>query len=73
MSKKIKGSWMAKTTLAVMLAGIVGCGTGCDSAEGLMVVARTTATNVATQAVSELVGNAVGGIFGSLTLDTNGS
>lgn len=72
MSKKLSGSWMAKTTLAVILAGIVGCGTGCEATEGMLLVARTSATNAATQAVGELVGGAVEGIFGSLVGNVTG-
>ena len=55
------------------LAGAVAVGcAGCEAAEGLMAIAKTTATGVATQAVGDLVGGAVGGILGGLVPGAQG-
>jgi len=55
------------------LAGVVAVGcAGCDAAEGMMAIAKTTATGVATQAVGDLVGGAVEGIFGNLVPGAQG-
>ena len=66
-------SWISKLGFATLLLGVIAMGTGCDAVDGMMAVARATATQSVTEAVTGVIGGTVDGILGNVIPGSGGA
>jgi hypothetical protein len=66
-------SRISRSGLAATLLGVVAMGAGCDAVDGMMALARTTATQAATGAASGLIGGVIDDLLGTVIPDTDGA
>ena len=66
-------SWLVKSTVAMVLAGVVALGSGCEAVDGMLAIAKTTATEAVAESVSGVIGGAVEGVLGGIIPGAGGS